>query len=132
MFSKRELSPIERKKKAIVARSDLLREECGEMWAAASWRTRRVQRAISARTGLPPAVTAVATSALMLLRARYLPRRRYLAPVFSVAALALDLTRQWPADAGVSRMPGAAEPQAGDFRGPDAPAETEMENLFRR
>lgn len=92
MFPKKRVSRIERKKEAIIARGDLLRSTCGEIWAAGEQHTRFLEDAIGRRIALHPAVGGFLNLLLTFLRARLVPRHRFLAPLFSLASSLLAAT----------------------------------------
>lgn len=94
MFPQKELNRIERRKKAIIAHSDILREECGEIFSAVSRRAQRVEQSLGGGRSIHPVVAVVVTTGLLFLKARYLPKRKYLAPLFSMADTALHASRR--------------------------------------
>src|SRR5690606_28630015 len=93
MFPKKELSRIERKKRVLVAHSDLLRDECAGMWSAVEGRARLVERRLFARTKLHPMVGAVATAGLLFLKIRYLSRGGSAGSLLSMAGTAMASSR---------------------------------------
>lgn len=111
MFSKKELTRVERRKRTLVARNDLLRQECAQIWSAMEQRGQVVERRI--RCGLRavhPSVSIISTTALLYLKGRYLPEKKYLGPLFALAGLLVEFTRRPPAE----------EPYPDSHRLPDA------------
>lgn len=97
MFSQEELKQIHRRKQVIVARSDQLRSECGEIWGSVGRRTRRVGSFFNRFPHVPAVVSVVSSAAVTFLASRYLPRQRYLRPLLALARLpagAADRDRQ--------------------------------------
>lgn len=93
MFSGKKLSAIQRRKRTIVARSDLLRAECGEVWDAAERRVvstgpfRKLRR-------LSPLAVAISLAGLSFARTKLLARHRVLGAACSVAGAALMAARR--------------------------------------
>jgi hypothetical protein len=93
MFSQKELREIDRRKQVVVARSDLLREECEAIWGALG---RRVTPAVSGLRFLrhiPPTAFSIALGGLAVVKQRYASRSRLVGPALSVAGFALNAVR---------------------------------------
>lgn len=93
MFLPKKLKGIQRRKRLIIARSDLLREETGELWDAAT--RRRVVQAGTLQKLRPysPIIFTVSLAALSLTRAKFAPRNRYVGRACSVAGFVLGAMR---------------------------------------
>lgn len=91
MFSQEELKQIHRRKKVVVARSDLLRGEGGQAWAALERRMAGVESRFAAVRRIPPAVYMASFAALSVLRRRYAPRHKLLGPIFSAVGYTLNV-----------------------------------------
>ncbi len=93
MFSGEKLTAIERRKRTIVARSDLLRAECGEIWNAAGRRVASSEPMRKFRRFSPLAV-GVSLAALGLVRTKFAARNRFLGAACSAAGFALTAMRR--------------------------------------
>lgn len=94
MFPQKELKRLARKKQTIIARSDLLRAECSEMWSALDHRKKWAERYFGGMRWLSPALSLLSTGATFYLKSRRGRGNRFLAPLFSLAAAAMREQRQ--------------------------------------
>lgn len=96
MFSQRELAQIKRRKRSLVAHSDRLRTQSGEIWGAAGRRTKAAEeRKLEKVTWIGPLLSYGATIGWFVLKQKSWPNRpqRWLSPVLSTVNLILDLQR---------------------------------------
>jgi hypothetical protein len=93
MFSEKELKTLQRRKQVIVARGDLLRLECGQMWRAIGRRTATLDGRVEKVREIPPAAFAAAATGLSYLKRQYGPRKKVVQAALSVAGFALEFLR---------------------------------------
>jgi hypothetical protein len=96
MFSRGELAQIRRRKRSLIAHSDRLRTQSGEIWGAAERRTKAAEnRRLGRVTWVRPLLSYGATIGLFILKQKNWPGRpqRWLSPVLSTINLMLDLQR---------------------------------------
>lgn len=98
MFSQKELKEIHRRKQVVVARNDLLREECAEIWSGLGRRTWPIERRLNILGRVPPGLFLAASAGLEALRRQVVPEKKYLRPVFAAAGFVLNTLRPRPED----------------------------------
>jgi hypothetical protein len=97
MFSPKMLKGIQRRKRLIIARSDLLREETGKLWDASTSRTAVLETGFLQK--LRPyssIIFTVSLAALALTRSKLAPRHRMAGKACSVAGFLLAAMRPTP------------------------------------
>jgi|GEM_PF-5164027 len=112
MFSQKELKQIRRRKRVVIARSDLLREEGGQIWDAFERRGVGFGRNLVFIQQIPPAAFMASFAGLAVLRRHYEPRHKYLKPVFTAVGFALNLLA--PSETRTPGLPERARPRERD------------------
>ena len=96
MFSPRKLKGIQRRKRLIISRSDLLREETGELWEVAAHRTAIKATPLRKLKPYAPIIMTVSMAALALARSKLGPKYRYVGGACSAAGFLLSAMRPTP------------------------------------
>lgn len=93
MDAPKRLSLKERQKE-LIRKSDLLREDCGKIWAEADYRASKIEQRVARRIFISPVVPEILGTGLFLLQARLGFRYRKFSPLFSFAETLLIIGRK--------------------------------------